>query len=141
MATKTPSQIVEKYKRGVSGAGADYAAGVSSPSRPWAESTVKGAERWQVGLQEAFAKGSFQKGVNAAGNGKWQQRASTVGKDRYAASATVAAEAYQAKAGKIMEAANAAQQAVSNMPNDTYEARKARANAAMDAVHKYWENQ
>lgn len=141
MATKTVDQIIEKYQRGISGAGADYAAGVSNPSRPWAQATVQGAERWRQGLQEAMQNRAFEKGVQRAGDAKWQEKAANIGAQRYAASAAEAASAYAKEAQKVMGAANAARTAAGAMPNATMEQRLQRATAAMRASSDYWKNQ
>lgn len=141
MALKTADQIVEKYQRGIQGAGADYAAGVQSPSKPWQASTIAGAERWRTGIQEAINNRSFEKGVNAAGDQKWQQRAASLGAQRYAASASEAAAAYQKQAQKIMAAASTARSAAAALPNATMEQRLQRATTAMRASSDYWKGQ
>ncbi len=138
MARKTPEQIAEKFQRGVQGASADYQAGVQNPSRSWSQATQAGAARWRASIQEAIAQNKFQRGVQAAGDAKWQQGALNQGAQRYSAAAATAAAAYQQKAGQIMSAAAAAQSAVASMPNETQEQRLARAVAAMRAVSNAW---
>lgn len=141
MALKTPEQIVEKYQRGIQQAGSDYAAGVSSPSKPWLQSTIAGADRWRNSIQEAINERRFEKGVNRAGDQKWQQRAASIGAQRYAASAPEAAQAYAAQASKVMAAANAARTSANALPNATMEQRLQRATTAMRASSDYWKGQ
>lgn len=138
MANKTPEQLVEKYQRGVQGAGQDYANGVANPSRPWDAATIASASRWRNSLQEAMTNGSFQKGVQKAGNARWQQRATQIGAQRYASSASEAAQAYQAKAAQIVAAGNAARAAANAMPNDTLEARLQRMVSSARAISNFW---
>jgi hypothetical protein len=138
MARKDPTQISEKYQRGVSSAGQDYAAGVQNPSRSWSQATQQGAKRWQAGIQQAIAQGSFQKGVQAAGDQKWQAAAAGRGVANYANAATYAGQAYAQQAAKIMAAAAAAQNAVASLPNDTLQARIQRSAAAQMAIHNHW---
>jgi hypothetical protein len=138
MAKKTADQIAQKYTRGVSGAGQDYAAGVQNPSRPWASSTVAGAARWQAGIQLAISNKSFQNGVSKAGDAKWQSAAINKGAQRYQSAATEAGQAYAQQAGKVMSAAAAAQAAVQSMPNETMEQRIARSAAAQRAISAAW---
>lgn len=138
MSKKTAEQIAEKYQRGVAGAGADYTAGVQAPSRPWAAATTAGAPRWQAGIQQAIQEKRFERGVQAAGDAKWQQGALNKGAARYAAAAGEAAQEYAAKAGQIMSAAAAAQSAVANMPDETLDQRIARSAAAQRAVSNAW---
>ncbi len=138
MAKKTPEQIAEKYQRGVAGAGQDYAAGVQAPSRSWAQATQAGAARWRAGIQQAIQEKSFERGVSAAGDAKWQAAAAGKGAQRYQAAAGEAAAEYAKKAGQIMSAGAAAQSAVANMPNETLEQRIARSAAAQRAVSAAW---
>lgn len=138
MAKKTPEQIAEKYQRGVAGAGQDYAAGVQNPSRSWSQAAQQGEKRWAAGVQNAIANKKFGRGVQAAGDAKWQQNALNKGAQRYQAAAGEAASAYAQVAGRIMGAAAAAQSAVANMPNETQEQRIQRASAAMRAVSGHW---
>lgn len=138
MAEKTPEQISAKYGRRVAAAGQDYADGVMNPSRPWAEATVAGAARYQQGLQESIAEKRFERGVQRAGNAKWQERASTKGQTNYTAAANEAAAAYSQRAGEVMAAASAARQAAERIPTTTQEERIQRSVAAMRATSQYW---
>lgn len=137
MSKKTASQIAEKYQRGVSGAGGDYAAGIQNPSRPWAQATAQGAARYQAGVQQAIQERRFEAGVQKAGDAKWQNGALNKGANRYQAAAAEAAQAYASVADRVMNAANAAQQAVANMPAQTLEQRLQRSNAAARAISAY----
>lgn len=141
MPNKTPEQIAEKFGRRVAGAGADYVAGVQSPIRDWAQATAAAEPRWKQALQEAMSKGSYARGVAKAGTARWQERASTIGASRYTAAAPEAAARYAAVAGKIMQAANAARDAATRMPNATQDQRLQRAMAAMKAISSYWKGQ
>lgn len=138
MAKKDAGQIAEKYGRGVAGAGADYSAGVSNPSRPWSQATQAGQARWAAGVQNAITNKSFARGVAQAGDAKWQNAAVNKGAQRYQAAAQDAQAAYSQVAGKIMTAASAAQSAVANLPNETLEQRIARSAAAQRAISNAW---
>lgn len=140
MPRKTPEQIADKYQRGVAGAGQDYLNGVQAPSRPWAAATVASAQRWQTGIQQAISDNKFQRGVQAAGDAKWQTRAADIGAQRYTQAATTAAAAYAQIAARIMAAGSAASQAAGAMPNATQDQRIQRAVAAMKATSQYWKS-
>lgn len=140
MPNKTPEQIIDKYQRGVAGASQDYAAGVQNPSKDWASATVAGAERWRTGLQNAMTNRSFERGVQAAGNAKWQQNAATKGAQRYSAAAPDAAQAYAKVAAQVMAAGNAAKSAAGNLPNATIDQRLNRAVVAMRSISEYWKS-
>ncbi len=138
MSKKSADQIIEKYQRGVAGAGNDYALGVQNPSRPWAAATQAGAARYEAGVQQAIQEKKFQKGVSRAGDAKWQEAALSKGVQRYSAAAGDAAQAYAQVAGQVMSAAAAAQSAVQNMPDSTLDQRIARSAAAQRAVSSAW---
>jgi len=139
MANKTPEQIAAKFARRVAASGQDYADGIQNPKRSWAEATAKAEDAYQAGLNESFAKRKFSKGVQRAGDAKWQRNALEKGAQRFTASAQTAAANYQAVAQHVMGAADAAQQASGRLPGTTYEQRKQKALAAMDATKAYWE--
>ncbi len=138
MSKKTADQIIEKYQRGVAGAGNDYALGIQNPSRPWASATQAGAARYEAGVQQAIQEKRFQKGVSQAGDAKWQEGALNKGVQRYSAAAGDAAQAYAQVAGQVMSAAAAAQSAVASMPDSTLDQRIARSAAAQRAVSSAW---
>ena len=82
-AVKPLGTISEKWSRKASQATQDYAAGVRSPRRGWAEATSEAAEAQAAGVQAAIANGSFEKGVNRAGNEKWARGAQGKGTQRF----------------------------------------------------------
>jgi len=139
MPAKTADQIAAKFQRRVAGAGQDYSEGVAAPKRDWSSATVASKARWQASLQEAMQAGRFERGVQAAGSQKWQSRALNVGAQRYTGAAADAAAAFAARAGEVLAAGQAASQAASRLPDATYEQRKQRALAAMDAIHAHWQ--
>jgi hypothetical protein len=138
MANKSPDQIAEKYGRGVSGAGQDYAAGVANPSRPWAQATQAGKARYVAGVQKAISEDRFAKGVARAGDAKWQEGATTKGAQRYTAAAAQAQAGYAKVAGDVVAAAQAAKSKVQGMPDTDINARIARSGAAQLAISQFW---
>ncbi len=136
---KSSTQIVQKFQRGVSAAGPDYAAGVQNPKADWLAAFTAAQPRMAAGLQQALSEGRAVKRAQAkGGTANWQSKASTKGQRNYVAAAAEAAMGYQAVADKIISAGEAARNAAKAMPNATYEQRKQRALAAMDAVSKAW---
>lgn len=61
----------------------DYADGVAAPRRSWAAATKAAEGAWGDGVQRAVQRKSFSKGVAAAGDEKWQRKASTLGVQRW----------------------------------------------------------
>lgn len=76
-------RIVDKWSRRASQAAPDYAAGVKAPRKDWAQATADAKDAQAAGIQAALAAGSFEKGVTAAGTGKWSRKAVEVGAQRF----------------------------------------------------------
>jgi len=139
MAKLSPDQVAERYKRGVQNGAPNYAQGVAAPNRPWGAATAASAGRWQNGITRAIQTNAFQRGVQRAGDARWQTAAVETGAANYAAAAEKAATRYGAVASRVMAAGSAAQTTVSAMPGDTMEQRIARSAAAQRAISKYWQ--
>lgn len=137
MARKTAAQVVEKYQRKMAAAQQDYAEGVASPKRDWEAATRSSENRYNNAVQEAIAEGRFGRGVQGKGT-KWQERARSVGAQRYAAAAQTAAQAFGQVADKVLQIAYASSDRVQAMDNSTYEARKQRALSNMDYIRDAW---
>lgn len=95
MQIKDAATIAGKYATRGAAAGQDYANGVNNPRQPWAASTAAQSGAWGAGVQSAITNGSFVKGVNNAGDAKWQRKAAGVGAQRYPAGVTAAKTDYQ----------------------------------------------
>ena len=91
---KPLATIVSKYVTRASAAGQAYTDGVANPRQDWAQATSAGAQSWGAGVQQAITDGRFTKGVQTAGTAKWQQRASTVGAQRYPGGITAGQQSY-----------------------------------------------
>lgn len=93
---KPISVIVAKYVARASVAGQAYTDGINNPRRPWAASTAAAAQTWATGVSTAVADGRFAKGVNAAGDATWSQKATTLGAQRYGPGVTAGQNKYSA---------------------------------------------
>ena len=62
---------------------ADYKAGVASPRRSQSQAAIAAKDTWAQGVQAAAANNSFAKGLNKAGDAKWQTNATNKGGVRY----------------------------------------------------------
>lgn len=137
MARKTPDQVVRKFQQRISAAGPDYTFGVQNPTRPWVEGYTAASKRMESELQRALSEGRHIRGARAKAD-KWQARAIEVGAQRFTAAANVAARGFEAVAGDILAAGEAARKAAENLPDTTQEERLQRAVAAMRAISEYW---
>ena len=137
MARKTPEQITAKFRQNMASAGPSYEFGVQNPSRPWEEAAAAGAQRWQVGVQEAISRNAFAKGVAGKG-GKWARKTTTVGVQRFTQAASSAAEEYGRQASKILSIAQASADRVAAMPNSTFEERMQKAFENARFIRDQW---
>lgn len=64
-------------------AGQDYANGVRGSGGRWQAGAVAGEQNYAQGVNEAIAQGRFKKGVQDAGAAKFEERAATVGAQRF----------------------------------------------------------
>jgi hypothetical protein len=80
---KSGAAIQEKYTRVTPGRSEDYKIGVTSPRRSWSKAATTANQSWKDGVAQASAGDRFAKGVNAAGDGKWQSKALDKGPGRF----------------------------------------------------------
>jgi len=92
---KSASAIAAKWARVTPQRAPDYEEGVKSPRRPWAESAKRAEEAYKAGVTAAAQAGRYGKGVDAAGNEKWQKKALEKGVARYGPGVQVAADDYE----------------------------------------------
>lgn len=91
---KSIGNIQEKWTRVTPQRTEDYKLGVSSPRRDWQKSAAAAAGTHIAAMVEAGAKGSYAKGVNAAGTGKWQAKALAKGPGRFAEGVMIGGDDY-----------------------------------------------
>ena len=103
---KVPSvdAVAEKWNRRVSQAGPDYEAGVSSPKKDWATETKAAEPRYKEGVVKAANEGRYGKGVSEAGTSKWQDKATTLGVQRWGPGVAQAKGDYVKGMGPVLSA-------------------------------------
>ncbi len=92
---KSLSAIAEKWQRVTPGRTEDYKLGIQHPRRDWEAETVEARDNWKAGVDAAFAKGLFVKGVVKAGTKKWQEKALKKGPGRFAEGVYLAGPDYE----------------------------------------------
>jgi hypothetical protein len=95
-AVKSSQDSADKWASRSAAAGGDYKKGVQQPKRSWAQATSDSQDAWKEGVTAAASSGRFASGVNAAGDGKWQRKAATVGASRYSSGVQAGKGDYQA---------------------------------------------
>lgn len=83
-----------KWNRRASSATVEYTEGVSNPRTPWAAATLSAAANQAAGIQQAITEKRFEKGVQKAGDSKWQNKATNKGARNYAPGIQDAQNAY-----------------------------------------------
>ena len=83
VAIKSLDKTVSLWSKRAAAARDEYLEGVQAPRKDWEEETKAAANRYEQGLQDAFANDSFTKGVSKAGTARWKKRATEVGPGRY----------------------------------------------------------
>lgn len=81
---KSLSSIEDKWTRVTPQRQQDYTLGIENPRRDWATETEAAGDNWKTGVDQAAAKGMFEKGVRAAGSDKWSRMAKKKGPTRFA---------------------------------------------------------
>ena len=100
-------RAVSKWKRRAAVAGEDYVAGVQNPSRSWSQAAQAAAPNYAAGVTAAIQRGGFAKGVQAAGDARWQQGAAQKGPTRFAEGVALAEPQYSAGIGRVAAVINA----------------------------------
>jgi hypothetical protein len=87
---KSTAEIAAKFARVAPTRSEDYRAGVSDSAANW-EGPAKAADAsYKAGVQKAIAEDRRTKGITAAGQAKWQQKAIEKGVPRWPAGITLA---------------------------------------------------
>jgi len=84
MQVRAIAESQDKFKTRAAAAREDYKRGVQGAGQRWLDGASNSGEAWRAGTQEAITTGRFERGVRAAGATKYQERASTLGPERFA---------------------------------------------------------
>ncbi len=72
-----------------------YENGLKNPKKDWETETLAAEDAYEEGIQAAIADKRFGKGVKAAGTAKWQEKALTLGVNRWPTGVQAAGEDYE----------------------------------------------
>lgn len=84
----------QKWATRSGAASGDYATGVQTPRRSWAGAASASEANYEAGVQEAISRKGFSKGIQNAGDAKWQRGVAEKGRTRYQSGVAVAADEY-----------------------------------------------
>lgn len=93
---KSTAAVAEKWARVTPQRQEDYSIGIQNPRAPWAASAKAAEERYKAGVAEAAQAGRYGKGITAAGDAKWAQKALAKGPSRFAEGVAISAPDFQA---------------------------------------------
>ena len=90
-----PADVIsKKWVANAQQGAAAYADGVKSPLRDYAVNTVAANDAYKAGVTASIARDGFKKGVQKAGNQRWQDGAIRKGEARFAPGVAVAESDY-----------------------------------------------
>lgn len=91
---KSVQNSSQKWARRAGSASDEYKRGVESTQADWEKATTGAREAWKQGINDAAARGAFEKGVTAAGNARWRKMAGEKGPSRFAEGVAVGESDY-----------------------------------------------
>lgn len=102
MKVKDAATSAAKWSQNAQNAVGSYKAGVQAPKNPWQASTVAAAQTYATAVTQAVSDGRFSKGVQNAGDGKWQTNSVNKGGVRYGPGVQASQNAYQTNIAPVL---------------------------------------
>jgi len=84
----------QKWQKRAAAAAPDYASGVVNPRVQWHIAVAAATPAYEQGVTQAIADGRYQKAATPANTQKQQNKAATLGAQRYAPGVNASADAY-----------------------------------------------
>lgn len=103
-AVKSGASVNAKWSRVAAQRTEDYQMGVAAPRVPWAAAAKAAEDRYKAGVTEAANRGAFGKGVTAAGDARWQSKATAKGPTRFAEGVQLSGADYAAGVQPYLDA-------------------------------------
>jgi hypothetical protein len=91
----TTDSAAKKWASVTSSRTSDYLAGVTNPKKDWATGAAGAAASYKAAVASANIDKKFSGGVQKAGTQKWQNKAKTLGADRFGPGVNAAQNDYQ----------------------------------------------
>lgn len=104
-APKVPpiTDVAAKFARRAQSAGPEYEAGVRNPSVPWAAASIAAQPSYEAGVTQAIGRKAYGKGVQGAGDGRWQRGAVEKGPARYSQGVQLAEGDYAQRMAPVLD--------------------------------------
>lgn len=103
LKVRSVSDATANYSSRGAGAGPNYQKGVQGAGGTWLANTEAANATWKDGVNAAASRDAFSKGVAKAGPGKYQDKASTIGAQRFPDGIRKGATYYQSAVGPYLD--------------------------------------
>lgn len=84
LRVRSAGDAAAKFANRGAAAQGDYKNGLVGSGQAWQGNTAAAGDNYAAGVQQAITRGAFTKGVNKSGGAYFEQRATTIGANRYA---------------------------------------------------------
>lgn len=105
---KTAAQVAQKWATRSSNAQPEYVEGVQTTQKDQAANAIASKGIYQQSLQESFARGAYEKGLQRSGKNKWQARSIALGAQRYSGGVGESVDSYATQSARFDGARGAA---------------------------------
>lgn len=103
---KTAAEVARKWALVTPQRSEEFISGVQNPSKSWAQETKAAEANYKAGVTKAANEGRFGKGVEKAGDNKWQTNTIAKGRQRWGEGVALAENTFQAGIGPVLETIN-----------------------------------
>jgi len=101
--TKDIKYVVDKWHRRASAATSDYEYGVKNTDKDWAANLKARKNAILQAIQQAFADGRFERGIDEVGHEGWKKATLEKGVARYTSGIEAGKSKYEAKMSKVLD--------------------------------------
>lgn len=105
---KSAQAVATKYVNRAGAASGDYAEGVRTTTKDQAARAIASAGIYKQAVQEAAARGAYEKGLQRAGSGAWKTGVEKKGQTRYAEGVSASVSKYVERSAEFDGARSAA---------------------------------
>jgi hypothetical protein len=99
----SPAKVADKWARRTASAGQDYEEGAIASASRWVAAAAASEGLYKQGVSDAMAKGSYSKGIQAAGAASFAEGVKDVGASRYAQGAAGATQDFASGIAPVLE--------------------------------------